>query len=209
MKTNILVQYQGGGYDGCFWEWNYFYIDKQGTFHNIQSSGYAGIETLGEAQILLDGDRKHYVYNLNNKQDIETFSKESHPAHVFGVLQWFEDNEPDVGFFAICLACQGRITSYDDMVIENSDILCYECYCTGECPCCESYVGDDELEPVNPNEHYGYDFICSNCKEHHDQQRAKQVLEDLRFQSFCTGKPDMFSGELRRQRIENLTGGGI
>lgn len=30
MKTNILVQYQGGGYDGCIWEWNYFYIDKQG-----------------------------------------------------------------------------------------------------------------------------------------------------------------------------------
>lgn len=42
MRTNILCQYQGGGYDGCFWEWNYFYIDKQGGFHNIAASGRAG-----------------------------------------------------------------------------------------------------------------------------------------------------------------------
>lgn len=210
MLTNILVQYHGGGYDGCFWEWNYFYIDKQRTFHNIESSGCAGIDNMQDAQKLLSCGGLHtYIYDLNNEQDIKTFSKESHPIHVSGVLQWFEDNEPGIGFFAVCSACECRIDSCNDMAIEDKDLFCHECYLIGQCPCCESYVGDTEIVQVNPDEHHDFDYICTDCKEYHDEEREDADLEDLRWQSFCTGKPDMFSGELRDARIENLTGGGM
>jgi len=209
MKTNILVQYSGGGYDGCFWEWNYFYIDKQGVFHDIHSSGRAGIDNKQDAMELIEQDASGtFVYNLDNKQDIETFSKESHPVHISGVLQWFNDNE-NIEFYAVCSACQDGIDSCDDMVIEDKLLLCIECYCSGECPCCEYYVGGDSIVEVNPDEHYDHSYICSDCKEYHDGERAEQDIEDLRWQSFCTGKPDMFSGELRNARIENLTGGGM
>ena len=199
MKTNILVQYQGGGYSGCFWEWNYFYIDKQGTFHDIQSSGSVGIDNMQDAQKLLDQDADHtYVYDLNNEQDIIAFSKESHPVHVTGVLQWFEDyNDCEIEFFAVCSACECQITSTDDAIVEEKLLLCYECYSIDSCPCCEYYVGDAEIVKVNPDEHHGFDYICSGCKEYHDEEREKQELEDLRWRAFCTGTPDIFSNELR------------
>jgi len=203
MKTNILVQYQGGGYDGCFWEWNYFYIDKQGTFHDIHSSGRAGIDNKQDAEQLLESDDTHYVYDLDNKQDIETFNKESHAVHVSGVLQWFDDyNDSEVEFFAVCSECAGHI-GIDDAVIEDKDLLCYECYSSGQCPCCESYVGDTEIVEVNPDEHHDHDYICTECKEYHDEQRAEQDIEDLRWQSFCTGSPDMFDLESAELEVDS------
>jgi len=209
MKTNILVQYSGGGYDGCFWEWNYFYIDKQETFHNIESSGCEGIDNKQDAMELLEQDKSTtYVYDLDNKQDIETFSKESHAVHVSGVLQWFNDNE-NIEFFAVCSACGCGIDDCSELVIEDKDLFCCECFSLGSCPCCDCYVGDTEIVQVNPDEHHDFSYICSDCKEYHDNERETEDLEDLRWQSFCTGKPDMFSGELRDARIENLTGGGM
>jgi hypothetical protein len=198
MKTNILVQYQGGGYDGCYWEWNYFYIDKQGMFHDIWSSGRKAVTSIENAKELFWADCSGtYIYDLNNEQDIKTFSKESNAIHVTGVLQWFEDN-PDTGveFFAVCSACNEHTIGMDDIMIEGSEIICNECYYAGECPCCESYVGDTEIVQVNSDEHE-YDYICVNCKEYHDGERRAEQFEDLRWQSFCTGEPDMFSEAMR------------
>lgn len=42
---NILITYQGGGYDGCIWEWNFCLFDKNGEFHDIYSSGVSGCDT--------------------------------------------------------------------------------------------------------------------------------------------------------------------
>ncbi|KKN69806.1 hypothetical protein LCGC14_0437520 [marine sediment metagenome] len=213
MKTNILVCYEGGGYDGCYWEWNYFYIDKQGTFHDIQSSGRAGIDNRQDAEQLIERDETHtYIYNLSNKQDIETFSKETHPVHVSGVLQWFNDYnahkaESFIDFFVVCSVCDGQISDHDDMTIEDKDLLCYDCYMAGECPCCESYIGQESIIRVNPDEHYDHIWICTDCKEYHDDEREAHNIEDIRWQAFCTGTPDMFSGELREQRLQ--TSGGL
>lgn len=199
MKTNILVQYQGGGYDGCFWEWNYFYIDRQGVFHDIFSSGKDGIDNKQDAEQLIEQDASEmFVYDLSNEQDIETFSNESHPAHVTGVLRWFEDyNSPDAEFFAVCSECKGHIGA-DDTIVDGDKLLCYECYFIGQCPCCEYYVGDENIVGrVEPDEHYGHEYLCTDCKEYHDDERKSEQLEDLRWQAFCIGKPDMFSDELR------------
>ena len=57
MKKNVLVQYDGGGYDGCIWEWNYFYIDTDGGFHDIASSGTGGIDNLKEAIELMENGK--------------------------------------------------------------------------------------------------------------------------------------------------------
>lgn len=199
MKTNILVQYQGGGYNGCFWEWNYFYIDKWGIFHDIQSSGYAGVNNLQDAKRLIEDEANStYIYNVDKDEDIIAFSKESHPVHVTGVLQWFEDyNDADIEFFAVCSECGCKMTACCDITLAGDMLLCSECFSTGECPCCESYVGDTEIVKVNPDEHYSHDYICADCKEYHDEEREAEEHEDLRFQTFCIGKPDIFSEEMR------------
>ena len=215
MKTNILVQYRGGGYSGCSWEWNYFYIDKQGTFHDIQSSGCAGIDNMQDAEQFIEQNEAHtYIYDMGSKQDIEAFSKECNAVHVTGVLQWFEDyNSKDIEFFAVCSKCGCKMIAYCDIALENDLLLCQNCYFSGYCNCCESYVGDTEIVQVDSDEHHDFDYICSDCKKYHDNDREIEQweieqLEDLRWQAFCTGTPDMFSGELRDARIENRTGEG-
>lgn len=50
---NLLVQYKGGSYDGCHWEWNYFLFDSVGVFYDIASSGCNGIDNEEEARELL------------------------------------------------------------------------------------------------------------------------------------------------------------
>ena len=207
MKTNILVQYSGGGYDGCIWEWNYFYIDKQETFHNIYASGCAGIDNKQDAIELIEQDKSTtFVYDLDNEQDIETFSRESHPVHVQGVLRWFEDyNSPDAEFFAVCSECGGK-TYADDIITYGDRLFCHECYSIGECPACETYVGGDNIVSLGLDEYRGYSYICTDCKEDYDAEVAADELEDLRWQSFCTGSPDMFDLESaepeRNSRIE-------
>ena len=203
LKTNILCQYQGGRYSGCHWEWNYFYIDKQGNFHNIESSGSAGIDNLRDAEQLIEQDKDStYIYDISNEQNIETFCNESHSVHASGVLQWFNDynaNEAEsfIDFFAVCSACKGQISDHDDLIIKDDLLLCWECFSIGECPCCDYYVGDTEIVKVEPKEHHGFDYICAACKECHDDEREAESLKDLRWQAFCTGKPDIFSDELR------------
>ena len=177
MKTNILVQYSGGGYGGCFWEWNYFYIDKQGQFHNIESSGRRGIDNLQDAEDLIkaDADSTH-IYDVGRDEDITTFAKEGNVVHVTGVLQFFDDNIDELGvqFFAICNKCGCKMEYCEDMILYNGDvILCPDCYSIGECPCCEDYVGDTEIVKVDQDE-YGFDYICIDCKEYHDDEREAE-----------------------------------
>ena len=43
--VDTIVQYKGGGYDGCFWEWNYAYYDRNGVFHSLYHSGRSGCPT--------------------------------------------------------------------------------------------------------------------------------------------------------------------
>lgn len=94
-----------------------------------------------------------------------------------------------------CSVCDCQIDD-DGIIIEGQEIMCYECYSLGQCPCCEYYVGEDNIVLVEPDEHHDHSYICTDCKEYHDNEREDDNLEDLRWQSFCTGSPDMFSDEL-------------
>ena len=161
---NVLVQYQGGGYDGCFWEWNFFFIDGDGNFHDVYSSGINGIVTMDQAQALLDGtDGKglvdtHYVYDLTDIMAIEEFSRESNAVNVAGVLKWFNDNPQEgIEFFAICSDCNETIMEYEDICLEEwhgcggiastaDRLLCSDCRNNSTCCCCSEYVGKDGFD---------------------------------------------------------------
>lgn len=157
---NILVQYQGGGYSGCYWEWNYFFLDANGVFCDITSSGDAGIETALQAKELLEsgiqvGDHKwtiaaecgsFYIYDMTDDKAIKEFSRECNAVHVIGVLQWFEDNPQDgIEFFAQCSECGCQQTDMDELIVEADKILCSECHSMGICGCCSDYVGETNI----------------------------------------------------------------
>lgn len=209
MRKNILVQYDGGGYDGCIWEYNYFYIDKQGTFENIAASGTGGITNLKDAMDLLENNGNSFstdvsVYCLDNEEDMKRFAKETACPHVLGIIRWFNNNidELDAEPFAICSECGCKMVDADDIQlidihgcggIESTadNMLCYECYGIGVCGCCGEYY--KELHEYEEE----YLFPCEYCIKEAEEQKVYADQADLLFVSLTTGEPDMFSDEMR------------
>lgn len=206
MKTNILVQYDGGGYDGCIWEWNFFYIDTDGGFHNVSSSGVGGIKTLKYAKELLENNgnsfsNRVFVYCLDNEEDMKSFATESACPHVLGVIRWFNNyNSPDAEPFAICSACKCKIVNADEIYlidihscggIESTadNLLCYECYGANLCFCCGEY--DTDLHEYEEN------WLCTSCIEDAEDQKEREDRGELLWTSLATGKPDLFSDEMK------------
>lgn len=137
-----LVQYQGGGYSGCFWEWNFFYFDRDGKFHNIFSSGREGVQNETEALKVLDKSStyKYLDYREADKQD---FATKTHSALVKMVIQWFEDMNIDCPFYAICEDCGEKIYEAENIILDESgtELRCYECYALGSCGYCRAFYG--------------------------------------------------------------------
>lgn len=97
-KAVILVQYKGGGYSGCFWEWNFCLVDslkRMTIFEDIISSGSNGITTLEQARRLKD-ESDVYAYDLRTKKGWAEFDKEANPAHVSYVATWLLKNHEDL-----------------------------------------------------------------------------------------------------------------
>lgn len=69
MKNTILVEYQGGGYEGCFWEWNYFLISS-GQFYNLHATGRKGITAMEAARELLTARETATEARDNYEEDI-------------------------------------------------------------------------------------------------------------------------------------------
>lgn len=199
MKNNILCQYDGGGYDGCIWEWNFFYIDKGGVFHDIHSSGTGGIETAKRAYELIDNNgnsfsNKVYIYHLDSEDELKDFATETHGSLVEGIVRWFNNyNEPDAEPFAVCNECGGYISDADEIHVVDTETICYECYSCGQCYRCEQYIGSDGLTSID--ESGDAEYVCEYCIE--DDDMTTEDCEDMAFVSFATGEPDMFSDEMR------------
>jgi hypothetical protein len=104
---NVLAQYKGGGYSGCFWEWNYAFFDKKEKFHNILATGSQGCENLEDWKECLKEhierqkqypnlDRKNiYFYCFDKPGQISEFIKESADQNVLTVAKWFAENLPE------------------------------------------------------------------------------------------------------------------
>lgn len=97
---NLLIQYKGGGYDGCFWEWNFAYYDDNKQFHDIHSSGRYGISDPDamEARISqgykknYSGTQEFYLYPLSNPEKAREFVTESQEGLVLGVGKELSEN---------------------------------------------------------------------------------------------------------------------
>lgn len=153
---NLLVQYKGGGYDGCYWEWNYFLFDSKGKFHNLISSGRNGIQTKDEAKAILKAKKnswgrietEFYKYDLTKKSKIKEFQKEVSESHVSEVIKLVNKiYNKDLMYFE-CDACETK--SYGEMFHDgykgNGGIgvvmlgkICEDCYCSGLCENCNEY----------------------------------------------------------------------
>lgn len=132
LVTDTLVCYQGGGYDGCFWEWNYAFLDKTGKFHDLMSSGRNGCET-EEALIANMGDAKYGEYELIPMSNIKKFIDEYATISVQEVIRKL-NTEHGFSISLYCCECGQEFTDMDDIITEHkSDIFhCTSCYYNNE-----------------------------------------------------------------------------
>lgn len=145
-----LVAYKGGGYDGCFWEWNYAYIDTKGKFHNVLSTGFLGVESLEDLEEK-DNDEID-VYDLHHPNDVA--DRES-IRNVIGLALWFAQRpELDVCIRPVCDCCQKRFSPFEgfhptDFHSEGGityvpgGIVCLECTELYSCAYCHEFFGPE------------------------------------------------------------------
>jgi hypothetical protein len=137
-KPNTLVSYEGGGYDGCMWEWNYAYIDKDGVFHNLASTGIHGCDTLGKLQAAYKRRPDEFdLYDFSKAKERSRAGRVLPISHLLGVVRALDDMGADVVIKAPCSNCK-KIADVSKMVGENPhgcggteseyrDILCPRC----------------------------------------------------------------------------------
>ena len=153
---NRLVQYKGGGYDGCHWEWNAFLFDADGKFHNIATSGRNGVKDLSEAIETLNNDSP-YIYKLNDS-GIKEFVTECNEAFVKYISKAVNQAYGSDIIMIECQSC-GDMTDPDYMFstgyhgnggigIVETDFVCGDCYCSNSCGHCGEYIGPD-YDPVD------------------------------------------------------------
>lgn len=210
---NQLLYYKGGGYDGCIWEWNFCFWDADGIWHDLYSSGCDGATTEAEAKKIIENrmdDLDAELVDLTNKERFLKFQKDNNASLVLQIAQELNGNyNYDIELECSECGCSFQANRSEcDAAIDNENIVCYKCNSLGRCDCCGEYVGQDEINHCNDDgdddagadlAQQGYYAVCNGCFEYNKDELERQELEDLRFQAFCTGTPDIYGDELRRE----------
>lgn len=106
---NTLVQYKGGGYEGCFWEFNYAFFDAKGEFHCVWASGHSGCKTREELEEYLAETSSYkspvYTYDLTNPEETQEFVTATGDMHVLMVSNWLEEHFSALVPLASCDDC--------------------------------------------------------------------------------------------------------
>jgi hypothetical protein len=176
-----LVSYKGGGYDGCVWEWNYFYITKEGELEILHSTGMNGIKNEADAEEVLTEQAYWHttIYDVFTEEGMKDFDKyENVDAVVHSVFHlWFL--EQNIPVWYSCDMCGERQTempeceepnhfTYDPqgcggIAFMNTTKLCEDCVQNRYCEeCGEVDTRDPEEYPIIYNEE---DCVarCSYC----------------------------------------------
>lgn len=186
---NLLVAYHGGGYDGCFWEWNFFSFDTDGVFHNIYTSGRMGIKTEEEAREIVNNPEKviggAHVYDIATTEGIEDFAENHAVPHVVKIVDLLNQGEKFGKYYRrlyfICDECGEKVTGDGKMedwhgcggIEMTADTkLCEDCYMEGVCSECNEYVTKEEIV---------HDGMCGDCFN----SKAEDALEELSLENYA------------------------
>lgn len=175
---NILVQYKGGGYDGCYWEWNYFMFNSRGHFINLKSTGVNGVKTRQEAIDLTKNGNSVYRYKLDSKKNLREFVRETNESDVVEIGGMVNDRTaknalkievecPDCG--DLIKLSKKENDNYPQLIHTSergnggiglifSGYICSDCYCNNTCGYCGEFIGREELYKTES----GY---CKSCDQ--------------------------------------------
>ncbi len=204
---NILVAYQGGGYDGCFWEWNWFSFDRDGKFHNIFSSGSMGIKTEEQAAAMVNEKEEGvYIYDLTSDANIDTFQNEHAAPHVVGLVEKInagEYGEYDQKIWFTCDKCDEKVFGEGHLedwhgcggIASTADTkLCEDCHSSHTCMDCGEY--SEEVEDNGGR--------CNSCMAE-AMDAALKVKEDYFFLDYDKQENRFIATDLSEIDKDELT----
>jgi hypothetical protein len=168
MKNKLMV-YQGGGYDGCFWEWNAGYFDDEGQWRSLRASGHAGIKdhdldkALAMAKQLKAGTEKGDLIPLSAVKKLRAFNESYAPQLVVHVVEALHGELTDCKAVVTCDDC-GEIIPADELgsvrfvdfrsnggcSYNPTKKLCDDCFNGKVCQDCCERMPSDELYDSEP-----------------------------------------------------------
>ena len=159
-KPHTLVQYEGGGYEGCFWEWNFAYITPDSQFVNLASSGCNGCETLEKLEAYYQRpwrkmQNTFFLYDLNDKKSLTEVPNELNVDHLIGVANKLKEAGYPIDFQPECSECESRFSiegaspnslgGDGGIHMSHREIICQECQESYTCCDCGEYAGSDGM----------------------------------------------------------------
>ena len=189
---NVLCFYQGGGYDGCMWEWNFFAFDKKGKFHNLYTSGRHGIKTVEQAAAIMDKEHPEhdtfsdpvYIYDLTNPEHVADFQSSHAVPSVVAIVTKLNDGsygDYDGELYYECDKCGCKCSGAESIeyctaewhgcggIASTADIkLCNDCVSLTHCKYCGEYDSDCEK----------YGGYC----EYHYREAIEKAVNDIELQ---------------------------
>ena len=192
LVKDTLVQWTGGGYDGCYWEPNVGFFDANGVYHPIISTGRQGRDTVEEFFKKRDREEDH-TFPIT-KVGLEDFNGHIRDDYFMGTLKTLEDYEYDVWWK--CDVCKEQcLSTYEFAGYESykgdggigvisEGMICTDCRSEGECRLCNEYMGKEELVEGG---------ACSWCRDkvlekhpEHEEKIEELEEEEARLKALVT-----------------------
>jgi hypothetical protein len=194
--VNKIVQWRGGGYDGCIWEPNTGFFDETGAWHPVVSTGYGARNDIDAFNSKRKKETRDWrksnscsdadlVYSTTKAGMLE-FQKNIRGDMFMRTIEQLEFEGYDV--YWQCSQCMAVIAGYADEfadfggyqgdggigVIHDSPI-CRSCYSNGMCERCGEFTEQDRLVHTTHGQWCTYciDVVCDADEEH------KAALEDI------------------------------
>lgn len=162
---NVLIQWQGGGYSGCVWEPNTGYINKEGEWCPIISTGYSGRKTKDDL-VAKFGEDKDIVYPITRAGLLE-FQENIRDDFFMHTLKALEEAGYDVVWK--CSQC-GKVQKGTDLFADfegyrgdggigiiHEGMVCQKCWDTGTCTECNTFGSKADLVQLDGGQY------CKGC----------------------------------------------
>jgi hypothetical protein len=186
MKPGTLVTYKGGGYDGCFWEWNTFLVGKDNEIFDVYSSGYAGVfdwtvkpEAFRHDRFLKAVEEADSVLDLNTDEGRKEIN-EYIACYAYRIARKLEDLEEGYTVCLKCCECNRYVGSTEEAFFDrgydhgdggvgvvNDHLVCEDCYNALRCDNCGGRASEGSFIEV------GGEQTCSSCIS-----RAEREMDD-------------------------------
>lgn len=199
---NTMLQYRGGGCDGCFWEWNACFWDSKGVWHDINASGRAGLELESQALEYLKDKTKFYggpraeafIIKLDKPNSVKKFVKDSALMFVISCASVVNDLEDKDIIGLECPDCKNTIypnstrdKDYSEWQFDPNNyhgdggigivfegFICSDCYCGHTCGYCGEFHSDLNELMINDGE---IEDRCTYCASDDDIKKFNDKQE--------------------------------